>query len=48
MFTVVLPETECPLSSDTLHVTDTAPVGAPLEENSAVVPLPETEPAEAE
>src|SRR5580658_1422987 len=40
--------TECPLSSDTLHVIPTAPVGAPAEEYSAVVPLPVTVPAVAE
>src|SRR5580698_7685225 len=45
--TVVLALAVWPLSSDTLHVTSTAPVGAPAEENSAVVPLPETDPAEA-
>ena len=36
-----------PLSSDTLQVIPTAPVGAPAEEYSAVVPLPVTVPAEA-
>ena len=39
---------ECPLSSETLHVMPTAPVGAPAEEYSAVVPLPVTVPAVAE
>ena len=39
---------EWPLSSDTLHVIPTAPVGAPAEEYSAVVPLPVTVPAVAE
>ena len=38
----------CPLSSETLQVIPTVPVGAPAEEYSAVVPLPVTVPAEAE
>ena len=37
-----------PLSSETLQVIPTAPVGAPAEEYAAVVPLPVTVPAEAE
>ena len=47
MVTLVLALAVWPLSSDTLQVMPTAPVGAPAEENSAVVPLPVTEPAEA-
>ncbi len=35
------------LSSETLHVMPTAPVGAPAEEYSAVVPVPVTVPAVA-
>src|SRR5215469_3785518 len=34
----------CPLSSVTVQVIVTVPVGAPVEENAAVVPLPLTEP----
>src|SRR5580698_9270191 len=41
--TVVFALAECPLSSATPHVTSTAPVGAPAEENCAEVPLPVTE-----
>jgi hypothetical protein len=37
----------CPLSSETLHVIPTVPVGAPAEEYSAVVPVPVIVPAEA-
>ncbi len=47
MVTLVGELAEWPLSSDTLHVIPTAPVGAPAEEYSAVVPLPVTVPAEA-
>jgi hypothetical protein len=48
MVTLVFAVAVCPLSSATLQVIPTAPVGAPAEENVAVVPLPLTEPAEAE
>ena len=37
-----------PLSSVTVQVMPTAPVGAPTEEKVAVFPLPLIEPAEAE
>jgi hypothetical protein len=48
MVTLVLAVAVWPLSSETLHVIPTAPVGAPAEENVAVVPVPLTEPADAE
>ena len=38
----------CPLSSVTVQVTVVVPVGAPAEENVAELPVPLTEPAEAE
>ena len=47
MVTVVFAVAVWPLSSATLQVIPTSPVGAPAEANSAVVPLPVTEPAEA-
>ena len=44
MVRLVLAETVWPLSSETLHVMPMAPVGAPDEEYSAVVPVPVTVP----
>ncbi len=48
MVRFVLAETVWPLSSETLQVMPTAPVGAPAEEYLAVVPVPVTVPAVAE
>ena len=48
MVRLVLAVAVWPLSSETLHVMPTAPVGAPAEEYSAVVPLPVIVPAVAE
>ena len=48
MVTVVLSVAVWPLSSDALQVIPTAPVGIPVEENVAVVPLTLTVPAEVE
>ena len=48
MVTLVLADAVWPLSSETLQVIPTAPVGAPAEEYSAVVPVPVTVPAVAE
>jgi hypothetical protein len=48
MVTPVLAVAVCPLSSLTVQVMPTAPVGAPVEEYVALEPVPLTEPAVAE
>ena len=48
MVTEVFAVAVCPLSSDTLQVMPTAPVGAPVELKVAEVPVPLMEPEAAE
>ena len=48
MVTLVLAMAVWPLSSDTLQVIGVTPVGAPVEEKDALLPVPLIDPAEAE
>jgi hypothetical protein len=48
MVTLVFAVAVWPLSSDTLQVIPVVPVGAPVEEKTAVLPLPLPCPAAAE
>ena len=48
MVTEVFDDALWPLSSATLQVIDAGPVGAPVEEKDAVLPVPLTVPADAE